>query len=50
MYGEIDFLVLAPKLGVFALEVKGDVFAEKMEYGISRIDTEKITKEYDSLD
>ncbi|HHV00457.1 MAG TPA: hypothetical protein GXX76_11475 [Bacteroidales bacterium] len=23
MYGEIDFLVLAPKLGVFALEVKG---------------------------
>ena len=23
MYGEIDFLVLTPKLGVYALEVKG---------------------------
>ena len=37
IYGETDFLVLAPQLGIFALEVKG---------GTSQIDTVKLTAKF----
>ena len=44
IYGETDFLVLAPQLGIFALEVKGG--RVKRENGTSQIDTVKLTAKF----